>query len=495
MSYVWDFGEGPVAGAATMSYEFPSENTFPVTLTVTDNDGASAVVTNDVTVAFLNQSPTADFEVTQDFLAVHFVASASDPDGTIASYSWNFGDGNLGTGAIVDHTLRCGRFLQRRAQRHGQRRGRDGHEPDGHGRGPEPATGGEVHLQHDMLSATFNAAGLGGSSDADGTIVSYAWDFGDTETGAGVNPTHTYATANTYSVTLTVTDDDGATASVTHPVTVTAAPPVLARDAFDRTVTGGWGSANLGGAWTVTSASRLSVNNVTGGAMSLAVSTGPLATLNATPIRDLDETVKVVADKQGTGGGYYVSLIGRRTGTSDYRLKVRILNTAVTAYLVRTLNGVETIVATQTIAGISYQPGDVLNLRLRVAGTGTTTLDARCGPATPPSRRHGACRAPTRRPACSPQAPWACTRTSPGSATDAARRGALRRPRRLGRGALSTEVDSGPSTDHSVLGPERSVAATRAHASLTGGQTRGIFQRLRSRALGGIAAQVSQALG
>ena len=111
--------------------------------------------------------------------------------------------------------------------------------------------------------------------------------------------------------------------------------------------------------------------------MNLALSTGPLATLNSVSATNVDETVKFTADKAGTGGGYYISLIGRRTGTSDYRLKVRIMNGAATAYLVQTLNGTETIVATQTIPGLTVQPGDVLNLRLRITGTGTTTLQAK----------------------------------------------------------------------------------------------------------------------
>jgi PKD repeat protein len=61
-----------------------------------------------------------------------------------------------------------------------------------------------------------------GSSDSDGTIASWLWDFGDgTPTTTIQNPTHVYTSANTYTVSLTVTDDDGATDSVTHDVTVT----------------------------------------------------------------------------------------------------------------------------------------------------------------------------------------------------------------------------------------------------------------------------------
>jgi hypothetical protein len=66
-------------------------------------------------------------------------------------------------------------------------------------------------------SATFSAAG---STDADGEITSYAWEFGDGASATGVAPVHAYDWPGTYTVRLTVTDDDGATATTTRSVAV-----------------------------------------------------------------------------------------------------------------------------------------------------------------------------------------------------------------------------------------------------------------------------------
>ena len=69
-----------------------------------------------------------------------------------------------------------------------------------------------------------------GSSDADGTIASHAWQFGDGSDGSGPTPHHVYAIGDRYVVTLTVTDDTGTTAALN--VTIDAnTPPVAALSA------------------------------------------------------------------------------------------------------------------------------------------------------------------------------------------------------------------------------------------------------------------------
>ncbi len=67
------------------------------------------------------------------------------------------------------------------------------------------------------LLVSFDASG---TNDSDGTIVSYAWDFGDGINGTGATPSHTYTAAGSYTAEVTVTDDDGATDTASVLITV-----------------------------------------------------------------------------------------------------------------------------------------------------------------------------------------------------------------------------------------------------------------------------------
>ncbi len=85
-----------------------------------------------------------------------------------------------------------------------------------------------------LLDCAFTSTA---STDADGTIVARDWDFGDGGTASGATPSHSYEVPGTYTVTLTVTDDDGAVGTATQQVTVSDEPPPAPSIAF-RAATG-----------------------------------------------------------------------------------------------------------------------------------------------------------------------------------------------------------------------------------------------------------------
>jgi PKD repeat protein len=155
-------------------------------------------------------------------LAVTFDGSnSSDPDGEVVGYRWDFGDGNSGSGQIVEHTfLNQGQYTIRLTVT----------DNDGE-------TGSTTHLivvdrPNDPPVAHFTfspASGLypltvnfdaSGSNDSDGSIEQYEWDFGGEQTGSGRTITHTFNDEGIHIITLTVYDDDGASSTATGTVEV-----------------------------------------------------------------------------------------------------------------------------------------------------------------------------------------------------------------------------------------------------------------------------------
>ena len=222
-----------------------------------------------------------------------------------------------------------------------------------------------------------------GSSDGDGTVESYSWNWGDgTPAGSGVTAAHTYAVAGTYTITLTVTDDDGATGTSSSTVVVTSgpAPTNFVEDSFGRDTTNGWGSAEIGGAWSTTSTA--SAYSVSGGAgrITMNAGAGRYASLNSVTQTASDVRASLSLDKAQTGGGTYLAVVGRRVdGSNDYRVKLRVqAGGAVTAQLVRVVNGTETVIqSVATVPGLTWNAGEVLHVRFQVSGTGTTNLAAK----------------------------------------------------------------------------------------------------------------------
>jgi PKD repeat protein len=183
---------------------------------------------------FQDQPPVARLTATPlsgvSPLEVEFDAStSSDPDGTVISYAWDFDDGTTGTGRNPSHTFTtattrtytavltvtdddgttgtASQTIEVQA----------GSTPSG-GK-PTARFNASPPYGDSPLTVQFDASL---SSDPDGVVQVYGWDFGDAKTGSGKVISHTYfPTATTqYTVTLTVTDDDGETATTSSLISV-----------------------------------------------------------------------------------------------------------------------------------------------------------------------------------------------------------------------------------------------------------------------------------
>ncbi|MCW8876820.1 MAG: glycosyl hydrolase family 18 protein [Kangiellaceae bacterium] len=294
-SYAWLFGDGTSSSQANPSHSYSSTGNYNVSLTVTDNDGASTTANTSVsvtddggnnncdapqyhagtsyaagdTVANIgrkykcniagwcsssaawayepgvgsawqqawsdvgqcngnnNQPPLANangpYSASVNQVIAFSSAGSNDPDGTITSYSWNFGDGNASEQADPDHsyanageynvtlTVTDDQGLSNSSSTTASISSDGNQSPTANANGPYAATLGS--------GITFSSSG---SFDPDGDITSYAWDFGDGNNSSLANPTHNYANIGSYTVTLTVTDNNGASNSASTSANITS---------------------------------------------------------------------------------------------------------------------------------------------------------------------------------------------------------------------------------------------------------------------------------
>jgi len=109
-SYAWDLGDGTTASGGTISHAYAAGGYRTVTLTVTDNAGATGVQSQTV---FANSPPVASFTFSSNRLTCSFDGSAShDSDDGIVMWSWNFGDGTSGSNPTTTHSYsRLGTYV------------------------------------------------------------------------------------------------------------------------------------------------------------------------------------------------------------------------------------------------------------------------------------------------------------------------------------------------------------------------------------------------
>jgi len=226
VSWRWEFGDGNTSTLRNPTHRYTRKGTFTVRLTVTDNDGATATASRQITV--VNVRPEAHFALAPSqpstLDTVRFTDQSTDPDGEVVSWRWEFGDGNTSTLRNPTH-----RYTHKGTFRVWLTVTDDDGATATATRTiavvnlpPVASFTVALHIEHLGLvlrrrEVTFDASD---SHDPDGEIVRYQWDFGDGNTAEGRIVTHTYPEAGTYTVRLTVTDDDGMTDTTEQEVQV-----------------------------------------------------------------------------------------------------------------------------------------------------------------------------------------------------------------------------------------------------------------------------------
>ena len=188
-----------------------------------DNDHGAGLIQADAAITTLlgssgNVPPAASFTTAISALQVTFTDTSTDSDGSIVSWSWTFGDGNTSSVPDPVHVYAAAGTYDVNLTVT---------DDDGAvgsmglavtvdtGAANSPPTAG-FSWACSSLSCAFNGA----LSTDDLGIVSYAWDFGDGGGSIIAGPTHNYAFQGTYTITLAVTDAEGASDSVSWPLRV-----------------------------------------------------------------------------------------------------------------------------------------------------------------------------------------------------------------------------------------------------------------------------------
>lgn len=230
-TYAWNFGDGTTGAGITTTKSFRAAGTFPVTLTVTDAVGAQASTTRVLTVS--NVAPPAGNFTTSPStnlgtdMTIFFDASQVTWDGrNIIRYSWDFGDGNIGSGRTTSHFYRApGSFtvILTLTDDQGATTQKSQTLVITSLGGAAASFTASTTAPRTSQRVFFDATASTPSSGARIVSYRYVWGDGTEDTSSDPIQSHIFNGANgaKYTVTLVITDSNGKVASTSQTLTIT----------------------------------------------------------------------------------------------------------------------------------------------------------------------------------------------------------------------------------------------------------------------------------
>jgi PKD repeat protein len=239
VNWTWSFGDGARGYGELVNHTYTAYGTYLASLAVRDDSGGINSTT--VTITVRNQPPLTVMNVTPLIAFTGEVITfdgrnSSDPENQIAEYFWSFGDGTSATGPLVTHTYADDSWYTVRLTVADQDATTSFMEVVVKitNRAPTAKAEASPTSAKTLVDMAFKGTL---SYDEDGRVLWYRWDFGDGTVGYGENVVHVFADDGIYTVTLTVTDDDGTEGTDTVEVTVINRAPtsVAGNDQSTRT--------------------------------------------------------------------------------------------------------------------------------------------------------------------------------------------------------------------------------------------------------------------
>ncbi len=226
-SYAWNFGDTNTANIQNPTHLYAQNGTYNVSLTATDAYGASATAMTTAVIG--DQTPVSNFGISanpvNEGVAVTLTDASTSYDPIVA---WNWDIDNDGT---IDYTVQnpTHTYLDNGTYTINLSvTDNDGSVNSSiqtitvNDLAPTASFTQNLAVINEGQSVVFTDT----SVSAPDLLVAWNWDFGDGNTATTQNPTHQYLDNGTYTVTLTVTDDDGSTNTTTSSVTVNDLSPI-----------------------------------------------------------------------------------------------------------------------------------------------------------------------------------------------------------------------------------------------------------------------------